>query len=78
MLSSPRIVGALAILIISALLVGWLWDKAGDDALNKIERQNNEAGNASDNDRTRFDLCPDGMWDFGARKCAGPQARGRN
>lgn len=78
MLSSPRIVGALAILIISALFVGWLWDKAGDDALNKIERQNNEAGNVADNDRSRFDLCPDGLWDFGARKCTGAAAGGRD
>lgn len=72
MFSSPRIIGAAAILIISALFVGLLWDRAGDEALNKIERQNNEAGNASDNDQSRFDLCPDGMWDFGARKCRRP------
>ncbi|CAD7023097.1 hypothetical protein REJC140_00092 [Pseudorhizobium endolithicum] len=78
MLKSPRIIGALAILIILALVVGWIWDKASDDALNQIERQNNEAGDASDDDRSRFDLCPDGMWDFGARKCRGPSTGGRD
>lgn len=78
MLSSPRILGALAIIITLALVVGWIWNTAGDEVLNKIERQNNEAGNASDNDRSRFDLCPDGLWDFGARKCTGAAAGGRD
>ncbi|HEV7434614.1 MAG TPA: hypothetical protein VGO22_07060, partial [Pseudorhizobium sp.] len=60
MFSSPRIIGALAILVILTLVVGWIWDKAGDDALNKIERQNNEAGDQSDRARDRYDLCVDG------------------
>ncbi|MCJ8520488.1 hypothetical protein ABID21_003645 [Pseudorhizobium tarimense] len=74
MFSSAHIIGALAILI----TLSWIWDKASDDALNKIERQNNEAGDASDNDRFRFDLCPDGMWDFGARKCTRSASGGRD
>lgn len=78
MFSSPRIIGALAVLLTLVLVVAWIWDKAGDDALNKIERQNNEAGNASDDDRSRFDLCPDGLWDFGARKCRRSPAGGRD
>jgi hypothetical protein len=78
MFSSLRILGFAAILITLALVAGWIWNKAGDDALNNIERQNNEAGNASDNDRSRFDLCPDGLWDFGSRKCTGTSAGGRD
>lgn len=78
MLTSPRIVGAVAIVITLVLVVGWIWNKAGDDALNQVERQNNAAGNASDDHRSRFDACPDGMWDFGARKCARSAPRGRD
>ncbi len=72
MFFSTRIFGALGILIILVAIGGWFWKQAGDEARNAIERQNNEAGNASENDRSRFDLCPDGMWDFGAGKCGRP------
>lgn len=72
MFGSPRILSFAAILITLALFVGWIWNKAGDDVLSTIERQNNEAGDASDNDRSRFDLCPGGMWDFGSRECTRP------
>jgi len=78
MLSTPRILGALGILIILVLIAGWFWKQAGDDVRQSIERQNNEAGDASDNDRSRFDLCPDGLWDFSARKCRGATPGGRD
>ncbi|QWY83365.1 hypothetical protein [Rhizobium phage RHph_X3_2] len=42
---------------------------AQKDLAAKIERQNNAAGDTSDRYRNAFDLCPPGMWDFGARKC---------
>lgn len=72
MFSTPRIIGALGILLTLVAIGGWFWKQAGDEARNKIERQNNEAGNASDDDRSRFDLCPVGMWDFGSSKCRRP------
>jgi hypothetical protein len=69
MLTSPRILGALAILIISALFVGWLWEKVGD-AFNNIERQNNEAAQRADEGALDYDACCDAgrVWSFGTGK----------
>lgn len=46
--------------------------EARKEALQGVERQNNAAGNASDDDRNSFDTCPDGLWDYGARRCQRP------
>lgn len=78
MLSTPRILAALGIILILVFIGGWFWNLAGDDIRQSIEGQNNEAGNASDDGRSDFDACPDGMWEFGARKCRRPAAGGRN
>jgi hypothetical protein len=67
--TTPRIVGAVAILLILSFAVSWFWKTAGDSALQGIERQNNEAGDHSDRARSDFDACPDGMWDFRTSKC---------
>ena len=76
MTSTPRILGAFGILLILVLIGGWFWKQAGDEARLSIERQNNEAGDASDRARSDFDVCPHGLWDFGAEKCVGAAAGG--
>jgi hypothetical protein len=80
MFSSPRIIGFAAILITLALLAGWIWNKAGDDALNKIERQNNEAAQRADEGALDYDACRDAgrVWSFGTGKCGGPSVGGRD
>ncbi|MCF6370689.1 hypothetical protein [Rhizobium halophilum] len=78
MFSSPRTIGALAILLILALFVGWIWDKAGDDALNKIERQNDEAAQRADEGAPDYDACRDAgrVWSFRTGKCLRPAVGG--
>lgn len=78
MLSTPRIIAAAAALAIVASFILWIYWRGGDDVRTSIERQNNEAGRTADDDRSRFDLCPTGMWDFAARKCRRSQASGRH
>jgi hypothetical protein len=60
----------LAILIIILLGLVWIYNQGAGSVATAIERQNNAAGNASDNSRSDYDACPVGMWDFGARKCS--------
>ncbi|RVG94294.1 hypothetical protein CN221_16105 [Sinorhizobium meliloti] len=76
MLSNPRIIAAVAVLSIVAVVLAWIYRQGGDDVRQSIERQNNEAGRTADDFRTRFDLCPNGMWDFGAGKCRRSPPRG--
>lgn len=69
---NPRLIGALVALAIIALFIGWLWSTAGDVARNQVERQNNEAGNNSDDARGHYDTCPVGLWDFATGRCKRP------
>ncbi len=78
MLSTPRIIAAVAALAIVASSILWIYWRGGDEVRTSIERQNNEAGRTADDDRSRFDLCSSGMWDFGAGKCRRPAAGGRH
>ncbi len=78
MLSTPRTIAAVAVLAIVASFLLWIYWRGGDDARTSIERQNNEAGRAADDVRSRFDLCSPGMWDFGAGKCRRSAAGSRN
>jgi hypothetical protein len=78
MFSTPRIIAAVAALAILAAVVAWIYRQGGDDVRTSIERQNNEAGRTADDVCSRFDLCPDGMWDFGAGKCRWTPPRGGN
>ncbi|MBD9635979.1 hypothetical protein IB277_06680 [Ensifer sp. ENS07] len=77
MLSTSRIIAAAAVLTIVASFLLWIYWRGGDDVRTSIERQNNEAGRTADDVRSRYDLCPPGMWDFGAGKCRRPAAGGR-
>ncbi|ATE84739.1 hypothetical protein phi3LM21_p53 [Sinorhizobium phage phi3LM21] len=78
MLPTPRIIAALAVLAIVASFLLWIYWRGGDEVRTSIERQNNEAGRTADDDRSRYDLCAPGMWDFGARKCRRAAASGRH
>ncbi|RVL58274.1 hypothetical protein CN141_17965 [Sinorhizobium meliloti] len=69
MFTTPRLIAAATALAIVAAIVAWIYPQSGDDVRTSIERQNNEAGRTADDVRSRFDLCPLGMWDFGAGKC---------
>ena len=80
MLSTPRIIGLLAIIAVLGAAVVWIYREGGEDVRNSIERQNNEAGDISDRARTEFDMCLDsgGVWSNSTRKCARPPARRGN
>ncbi|MCG5483644.1 MAG: hypothetical protein KK482_07970 [Sinorhizobium meliloti] len=78
MLSTPRLMAAAAALAIVVAVVAWIYRQGGDDVRTSIERQNNEAGRTADDVRSRYDLCPDGMWDFGAGDCRRSPPRGGN
>jgi len=69
MFSTPRLIAAAAAFAIVVAVVAWIYRHGDDDVRTPIERQNNEAGRTADDVRTRFDLCPAGMWDFAAGKC---------
>lgn len=69
MLATPRTIAAVAALAIVASILLWIYWRGGDDVRTSIERQNNEAGRTADDVRSRFDLCPAGMWGFAAGKC---------
>ena len=80
MSSTLRIIVIFAIVTTIIGAATWLYNAGGAGTLNSIERQNNEAGNASDRARSAYDVCIDGgrVWDFGSGKCAGPTARRGN
>lgn len=58
--------------IVAASIAGliWVYSRGGDDVRGDIERQDTKAANRSDADRSVYDLCPPGQWDFGKKKCA--------
>lgn len=76
MFATPRTIAAVAALAIVASFLLWIYWRGGDDVRSSIERQNNEAGRTADDDRSDYDRCPPGMWDFGAGKCRRSQAGG--
>lgn len=78
MFATPRMLAAAAALAVVASFLLWIYWRGGDDVRTSIERQNNEAGRTADDDRSRFDLCPPGLWDFGAGKCRRTASGGRN
>ena len=73
---------ALAILGVIAGAAAWIYNQGGESVQIKIERQDNEAGNASDKARSDYDRCvhPDsgGVYDYATGKCRRPSTRGRN
>ena len=73
-----KITAAIVALSILGAFAVWFWKQAGNDARISTERQDNAAGDNADDARSRFDACADGLWDYGAGKCRGSQARGRN
>lgn len=79
MAATPKIVAAVVALLLIASAFAWVYRQGGGNARSSIERQNNEAGNQSDDARSRFGACLDGgrVWDFGAGKCSGPAPGGR-
>lgn len=62
--------------IVTAIIGGatWLYNAGSAGTLNSIEKQNNEAGNASDRARSSFDKCFDagGVFDSSSGKCRRP------
>jgi hypothetical protein len=77
MSSTLRIIIAFAIVTPIIGAATWLYNAGGAGTLNSIKRQNNEAGNASDNAGGAYDVCIDGgwVWDFGSGKCTRATAR---
>jgi hypothetical protein len=73
---------ALAILLLVTAGAVWLYRQGGESVLHSIERQNDAAGDASDQARSDYDRCvhPDsgGVYDFATGKCRRPSTRGRN
>lgn len=80
----PTSIIRLALIIIPVIaftaLGVWLYRTGGEAERIKIERQNNAAGNASDDARSAYALCVDGggVFDFATSKCAGPKAGRRD
>lgn len=68
-------VAAIAVILLGfgAFVLGLIRDDAAREVVDTITRQNEEAGNAADIARNRYDAgCPDGMrFDFATGKCAG-------
>jgi hypothetical protein len=58
-----------AVIIALLGLSYWIYRQGGESIRTEIEKQDTQAGNRSDDDRSRYDLCPVGKWDFGRRKC---------
>lgn len=77
-LAMIKSVGAYAVALLFILAIGWIFRSGGEAERVSNERQNNAAGNKADDDRSAFDRCPVGMWDYGARKCRGAATGGRN
>ncbi|WP_430246080.1 hypothetical protein [Neorhizobium sp. DAR64861/K0K2] len=74
MSSTLRIIIIFAIVTAIIGAATWLYKAGGADTLNSIERQNSEAGTASDRARSRFDECFDagGVFDSSSGKCRRP------
>lgn len=77
MCSTPRLIAAAAALAIVVAVVVRIYRQGGDEVRTSIERQNNKLA-ALRTMSARFDLCPPGMWGFGAGKCRlSPASGGR-
>lgn len=63
----------LAVMAVVAGLYSLIYDRGVRDTTDTITRQNQEAGNAADSARSRFDAgCADGLrFDFATGKCTG-------
>lgn len=74
MSSTLRIIIVFAIFTAIIGAATWLYNAGGAGERNLIERQNNEAGNASDRARSSFDKCFDAGWvfDSSSGKCRRP------
>lgn len=74
MSSTVRIIGIFLIIGALMLAITSIYRAGSQGALNSIERQNNEAGNASDRARSSFDECFDagGVFDSSTSKCRRP------
>lgn len=74
MSSTVRIIAIFAIVTAIIGAATWLYNAGGAGERNSIERQNNEAGNASDRARSSFDKCFDagGVFDSSSGKCRRP------
>lgn len=77
---SIRFAMIFAMFVAGCLAAAWLYGKGGESVEIKIERQNNDAGDKSDQARTDYDSCRDGggVFDFATSKCRRPAPRGRN
>lgn len=80
MLSTPRLVALLLILLLVASGLMWLYSRGGDSALLNVERQTNESGDQADRARSDYSWCirSGGVYDFGTGKCGGAAARRGN
>lgn len=61
--------GVVAILLILAGAFTWAYRQGESGALSDVREQDNKAAKRSDDDRAKFDLCPAGQWDYGAKRC---------
>lgn len=65
------VIGLVAVSVFSGIVIK-VRNEALKQAKVEVERQNNAAGNSSDSARDQFDLCPDGMWNYGTGRCKRP------
>lgn len=59
----------LAAVALSCIAVAWVYHEGGKNERGEIERKDNNAATRSESDRSNFDLCPDGQWDYGRKRC---------
>lgn len=80
MFTTPRLIAAAVILTLVIASVSWLWQRAEDDVLNQIERQNNEAAQRADESALDYDACRDAerVWDFRSGRCLRTAPGARN
>lgn len=62
------------------LAAAWFYSQGAESVVISIERQNNAAGNASDQARADYNACVDSgrVFDFATGQCRGPAPRGRH
>jgi hypothetical protein len=72
----------LAMLTAVAAAAAWFYRQGGESVRTTIERQNNAAGDASDQARSDYDRCVppigSGVYDFATGKCLRAAPRGRH
>ncbi len=80
MFTTPRLIAAAAIFALVLASDAWIWQRAGDDVLNQIERQNNEAAQRADESALDYDACRDAnrLWDFRSGRCLRASSRDRD